>query len=253
MRLATDLNLEFSILALGAATPTSSPAEAAPTSGPTTPKVPQSIHAWISACPYQYRGNSSGLLCTSRPHLLPFAILQRGIQFGFEEGTTGIIKLQETEEVVFKIFLTWLYAQSLWSKDVKESWPDLGHLISLYIFADMARIPRLNHIIDALIAISDSNSELPSSRELAFGWENTSASSPLCSLIVDWFTLKPPDGYSDGGISRLPVECPMEIMKAIQPMISQYRGTKPGRKAISDIHPSKYYIADDPANASIRH
>ncbi|CZT46147.1 uncharacterized protein RSE6_06539 [Rhynchosporium secalis] len=196
------VNLEFSILALGAATPTSSPAEAAPTSGPTTPKVPQSIVRILNT-----------------PHLLPFAILQRGIQFGFEEGTTGIIKLQETEEVVFKIFLTWLYAQSLWSKDVKESWPDLGHLISLYIFADMARIPRLNHIIDALIAISDSNSELPSSRELAFGWENTSASSPLCSLIVDWFTLKPPDGYSDGGISRLPVECPMEIMKAIQPMI----------------------------------
>ncbi|CZS97421.1 uncharacterized protein RAG0_06508 [Rhynchosporium agropyri] len=117
----------------------------------------------------------------------------------------------------------------------------------------MARIPRLNHIIDALIAISDSNSLLPSSMELAFGWENTSASSPLCSLIVDWFTLKPPDGYSDGGISRLPVECLMEIMKAIQPMISQYRGTKPGRKTTSDIHPSKYYIADDPANASIRH
>lgn len=63
----------------------------------------------------------------------------------------------------------------------------MENLLKLYVFADMARIPRLmNQAVDAIRSISDKTSLLPATSTFGYVWENTNAESPIRRLLIHW-------------------------------------------------------------------
>ncbi|KAL2069722.1 hypothetical protein VTL71DRAFT_14401 [Oculimacula yallundae] len=191
-------------------------------------------------------GVHKDLIC----HYAPY--FKAAFNSGFEESNTGILKLPETKVEVFELFNTWLYTQSLWNgEDDEESWPSFEHLIELYVFADMARVPQLmNYVIDTLVAISDLSECLPDDDVLSFGWEKTPESSPLRRLIVDWIMFETNADFFEGQIENLPMECLLGCIRAMQPIVCEFRDTKKGMKSHPGIRASNYHVANETQKSS---
>jgi hypothetical protein len=73
------------------------------------------------------------------------------------------MKLPETHVEPFELFYNWLSSQKWWDKNSDQvEWPQMYHVIKLYVFADMARIPILqNQCIDTLRGLSNALASLP--------------------------------------------------------------------------------------------
>jgi hypothetical protein len=107
----------------------------------------------------------------------------------FEEGVTGIMKMEETEVDVFDLFYTWLYSGKKWFKESGDSNPSQKTLVHLHVFANMVHIPALkNASLRRLCSLI--KEEIP--RDLfiepeifSYVWKNTTSLSPRRRLIID--------------------------------------------------------------------
>ena len=105
---------------------------------------------------------------------------------GFEESKTGVMKLLEKHVEPFELFYNWLYSQKWWGKNSDQvQWPQMYHVIELYVFVDVARIPILqNQCIDSLRSLSNALAALPTPT-FAYVWENKTERSPLRRFLLD--------------------------------------------------------------------
>lgn len=90
------------------------------------------------------------------------------------------MKLSEANVKVFDLFFNWLYAQKLWDKHAdKYEWSALEDLYKLYVFAYMARVPRLkNQFLDTMDTIMNILL-LVRVPQYEWVWENTATGSHL--------------------------------------------------------------------------
>ncbi|KAF7892009.1 hypothetical protein EAF00_008311 [Botryotinia globosa] len=141
-------------------------------------------------------GVHKSLIC----HFSPF--FKAAFTSGFEETTTGIIKLADVDVEVFELFFRWLYTQQIGepeqdevefalSNDEAKTGHDykihVGTLLRLYIFADMIKVPTLkNDCIEKLSRMSFAEKEyLAESENVHYVWEHTREGDLIRKLFID--------------------------------------------------------------------
>ncbi|TGO67339.1 hypothetical protein BOTNAR_0044g00210 [Botryotinia narcissicola] len=141
-------------------------------------------------------GVHKSLIC----HFSPF--FKAAFTSGFEETTTGIIKLADVDVEVFELFFRWLYTQQIGepeqdeveftlSNDEAKTGHDyklhVGTLLRLYIFADMIKVPTLkNDCIERLSRMGSSAKEyLTESENVHYVWEHTREGDLIRKLFID--------------------------------------------------------------------
>lgn len=129
----------------------------------------------------------------------------------FEEGTTGIVKLEDVSSILFKIVVSWLYYGKLlytisddfstieqafasfkFEEDVDKmeandtaTWPKQV-LIELYVLADRLDIKELRiNTIDALITSMNRSKTTLEGESYTFIESNTTVESPLWKFVVN--------------------------------------------------------------------
>ncbi|KAF7941719.1 uncharacterized protein EAE97_006556 [Botrytis byssoidea] len=141
-------------------------------------------------------GVHKSLIC----HFSPF--FKAAFTSGFEETTTGIIKLADVDVEVFELFFRWLYTQQIGEAEQDEvefalSIDDaktshdyklhVGTLLRLYIFADMIKVPTLkNDCIEKVSRMGSSEKEyLTESENVHYVWEHTREGDLIRKLFID--------------------------------------------------------------------
>ncbi|TGO15818.1 hypothetical protein BTUL_0035g00220 [Botrytis tulipae] len=141
-------------------------------------------------------GVHKSLIC----HFSPF--FKAAFTSGFEETTTGIIKLADVDVEVFELFFRWLYTQQIGepeqdkvefalSNDEAKTGHDykihVGTLLRLYIFADMIKVPTLkNDCIEKLSRMGSTEEEyLAESENVHYVWEHTREGDLIRKLFID--------------------------------------------------------------------
>ncbi|KAF7917212.1 uncharacterized protein EAE98_010317 [Botrytis deweyae] len=141
-------------------------------------------------------GVHKSLIC----HCSPF--FKAAFTSGFEETTTGIIKLADVDVEVFELFFQWLYTQQIGEPEEDAIEPALldnkskayhdykilfGTFLRLYVFADMIKVPTLkNECIEKLSLMGDEAKEfLTESENVQYVWENTREGDLIRKLFID--------------------------------------------------------------------
>lgn len=143
------------------------------------------------------------------------------------------MKLPDAEPGVFELFSRWLYTESLWSEsDDEYSWPDVDLLVELYVFADMAQVsPLMNQTLDTVQEISDLKKELPSSSLMAYAWDNTTETSQLRRLLIDWVVWKVEIvSIDEDWVNILPSQCVGEMLEGLRAVAKRYASTTKGKQ-----------------------
>ncbi|KAF7950108.1 hypothetical protein EAE96_007406 [Botrytis aclada] len=179
-------------------------------------------------------GVHKSLIC----HCSPF--FKAAFTSGFEETTTGIIKLADIDVEVFELFFGWLYTQQIGDAEqdvvglpLSENESITGHayelhvgtLLRLYIFADMIKVPSLkNDCIDKLSGMGSFEKEyLTESKNVQYVWEHTTEGDLIRKLFVDTMI------WDWGGTSfyknldRLPDEVRLAMLLAMKRIIDKAR------------------------------
>lgn len=106
----------------------------------------------------------------------------------FVEARTGTVTLDDEEPRIFKRFNAWLYTGNLLYDEETIEKIHYSRLFEQYIFAAKRLIPGLqNACIDAVIHKFDVDTQLPLIEHTVKLWDNTSESSPMRKLVVDYF------------------------------------------------------------------
>jgi hypothetical protein len=101
----------------------------------------------------------------------------------YQEAQTSTMDLNDVSSATFDIFVSWVYSQQITTAlgDI----PSFTDLISLWIFADMIQVPRLQNQV--LLAMDLRPGQLTDDTDVNFNmvYENTMFGSPLRAYIVD--------------------------------------------------------------------
>ncbi|KAE8444329.1 hypothetical protein EG329_000639 [Mollisiaceae sp. DMI_Dod_QoI] len=102
----------------------------------------------------------------------------------FQEGEKQEMKMEDTDPLVFGIFVNWLYTQTIYTE--AGELPKCSTLVNLWILADHVLVPRLqNHALVSLDAARVSAKRIPA-RLFQRIYENTAPESPLRSYLIDY-------------------------------------------------------------------
>ncbi|KAF7923929.1 hypothetical protein EAE99_006590 [Botrytis elliptica] len=179
-------------------------------------------------------GVHKSLIC----HCSPF--FKAAFTSGFEETTTGIIKLADVDVEVFELFFQWLYTQQIGEPEHYAIGPAIwdnkskayhdykilfGTLLRLYIFADMVKVPTLkNDCIEKLSRMGHQVKEfLTESENVQYVWEHTREGDLIRKLFIDAII------WNDGIISfqktldQLSEEVRLAILLAMKSIIDNAR------------------------------
>ncbi|TGO34210.1 hypothetical protein BHYA_0207g00080 [Botrytis hyacinthi] len=159
---------------------------------------------------------------------------------GFEETTTGIIKLADVDVEVFELFFRWLYTQQIGEPKQDEiefalsgNGAKTGHdyklrvgiLLRLYIFTDMIKVPTLkNDCIEELSRMGSSEKEyLAESDNVHYVWEHTREGDLIRKLFTDTITWDLEIKSFSKTLDRLSEEVRLAIFLAMKRVIDNAR------------------------------
>ncbi|TEY71603.1 hypothetical protein BOTCAL_0090g00090 [Botryotinia calthae] len=179
-------------------------------------------------------GVHKSLIC----HCSPF--FNAAFTSGFEETTTGIIKLVDVEVEVFELFFVWLYTQQIGEPELDAAGSALsdnesksghdyklhvGTLLRLYVFADMIKVPALkNDCIEKLSCMeSFENEYLTESENLRYVWEHTREHDLIRKLLVDTIVWDLGNASFLKTLDQLPQEVTFDILLAMKTVIDNAR------------------------------
>ncbi|TGO21674.1 hypothetical protein BPAE_0206g00080 [Botrytis paeoniae] len=179
-------------------------------------------------------GVHKSLIC----HCSPF--FKAAFTSGFEETTTGIIKLADVDVEVFELFFRWLYTQQIGepeqnavgfalSDDESKSGHDyklyVGILLRLYISADMIKVPILkNDCIEKLSRMGSFEKEfLTESENVQYVWEHTKEDDLIRKLFVDTIIWDLGITSFHKTLDQLPEEVKFAILLAMKRVIDNAR------------------------------
>ena len=104
--------------------------------------------------------------------------------------------------------------------------------MELYVFADMAQVsPLMNQTLDTVQEISDLKRELPSSSLMAYAWNNTTETSQLRRLLIDWVVWKVEIvSIDEDWVNTLPSQCVGEMLEVLRAVAKRYASTIKGKQ-----------------------
>ncbi|TGO53081.1 hypothetical protein BCON_0130g00260 [Botryotinia convoluta] len=179
-------------------------------------------------------GIHKSLIC----HCSPF--FKAAFTSGFEETTTGIIKLADVDVEVFEFFFRWLYTQQIGepeqdvvgfalsdneSKSGHDSKVHVGTLLRLYIFADMVKVPTLkNGCIEKLSRMGSFEKEyLTEPENVQYVWEHTREGDLIRKLFIDTIIWNLGITSFHKTLDQLPEEVRFAILLAMKRVIDNAR------------------------------
>jgi hypothetical protein len=118
---------------------------------------------------------------------------------GFKESEDKVVKLRDTEPLIFECFVHWLYYQRLPSassgddETLVQSWGATHrnailttNLIKMYILADSRIVPALRRQVLDCLYDHMYEVDLPHRDLMVYAFENLKSDSPLCQMLLDF-------------------------------------------------------------------
>ncbi|CAD6449301.1 77df6434-a89c-49e6-a664-b6a9ae784c83 [Sclerotinia trifoliorum] len=180
-------------------------------------------------------GVHKSLICHYSPYF------KAAFTSGFEETSTGIMKLGDVDLDVFELFFYWLYTQRLnkWRNEsqlsLEKAIINAGNeskqrsrirtLLELYVFADMVQVPAIkNNCIKEYYEMAIPEKEyLTERKNLAYIWEHTNESDLIRKFMVDLIVWDVPEISVENNLSQSPVEVIILVIFAMKKIIGHAR------------------------------
>lgn len=159
---------------------------------------------------------------------------------GFKEAKDSILTLEDIKALTMQNFMDWLYFDQLpqHPDEIRSENDDtpfttieayLGRFrlpfLDLYLFADRFDVPNLRKAFMELQHSYYTQNEIcvPDYGEIILAFQRLPASSPLCRLLVDLYTLRWGPGHDDKREEGARRYAPAEFLEAVMTGIGQER------------------------------
>jgi BTB/POZ domain len=99
----------------------------------------------------------------------------------FKEGESQSLDLEDADPAMFSIFVQWIYSQGI---DQKPKPPSVTLLIKLWVFAELALVPKLQNQALNLISGYSLDPSKYTIDDLCYIYDNTAKGSSLCRFFA---------------------------------------------------------------------